>query len=299
MWCSGSRRVPLARGGTIGRLLVFLPPKSPIIGRLALYLADGTTAGTLSGMPFEACSSRTGRDECSDVGDLIELVGWRPAWHADAACREAPDGVSWFPTDGQAATTARAVCARCLAKDDCASWALEQGPDLKGIWAGRSERQRRRDKRAGAAARAAQSSAMSTEPASDMVEKAEKFDPEPGRAEIRRTRSAGHRRSPGGARPGGRTRTCPASGPEGEGPQGQRSAPVRRPRRRRSGRARGCGQSLAGGLSGSSGEGSKPAHPSRKTGPRGSGRGPREAPRPPRPGRCGALRGSPAAPTAH
>jgi WhiB family transcriptional regulator, redox-sensing transcriptional regulator len=106
-------------------------------------------------MPFEACSSRAGRDECSDVGDLIELVGWRPAWHADAACREAPDGVSWFPTDGQAATTARAVCARCLAKEDCASWALEQGPDLKGIWAGRSERQRRRDKRAGVAARGA------------------------------------------------------------------------------------------------------------------------------------------------
>jgi WhiB family redox-sensing transcriptional regulator len=106
-------------------------------------------------MPFEACSSRTGRDECSDIGDLIELVGWRPAWHADAACREAPDAVSWFPTDGQAATTARAVCARCLARDDCASWALEQGPDLKGIWAGRSERQRRRDKRAVVAARAA------------------------------------------------------------------------------------------------------------------------------------------------
>jgi hypothetical protein len=107
-------------------------------------------------MPFEACSSRTGRDECSDVGDLIELVGWRPAWHADAACREAPDGVSWFPTDGQAATTARAVCARCLAKEECASWALAQGPDLKGIWAGRSERQRRRDKRASAVARTAQ-----------------------------------------------------------------------------------------------------------------------------------------------
>ena len=106
-------------------------------------------------MLFEACSSRTGRDECSDVGDLIELVGWRPAWHADAACREAPDGVSWFPTDGQAATTARAVCARCLAKEECASWALAQGPDLKGIWAGRSERQRRRDKRASAVARTA------------------------------------------------------------------------------------------------------------------------------------------------
>ncbi len=85
------------------------------------------------------------------------MVGWRPAWHADAACREAPEGVSWFPTDGQAATTARAVCARCLVKEDCASWALEQGPDLKGIWAGRSERQRRRDKRAIAVARAARS----------------------------------------------------------------------------------------------------------------------------------------------
>lgn len=113
-------------------------------------------------MPFEACSSRPGRDECSDVGDLIELVGWRPAWHADAACREAPDGVSWFPTDGQAATTARAVCARCLVKEDCASWALEQGPDLKGIWAGRSERQRRRDKRANAVARTARGSTETT-----------------------------------------------------------------------------------------------------------------------------------------
>jgi hypothetical protein len=127
-----------------------------LTGRLGLYLADGIVAGTLCLMPFEACSSRTGRDECSDVGDLIELVGWRPAWHADAACREAPDGVSWFPTDGQAATTARAVCARCLAKEECATWALAHGPDLKGIWAGRSERQRRRDKRASAVARTAQ-----------------------------------------------------------------------------------------------------------------------------------------------
>jgi len=66
--------------------------------------------------------------------------------------------VSWFPTDGQAATTARAVCARCLAKEECASWALEQGPDLKGIWAGRSERQRRRDKRAAATARTSRTS---------------------------------------------------------------------------------------------------------------------------------------------
>jgi hypothetical protein len=45
-----------------------------------------------------------------------------------------------------------------LAKEDCASWALEQGPDLKGIWAGRSERQRRRDKRAGVAAAGAPAS---------------------------------------------------------------------------------------------------------------------------------------------
>ncbi len=35
-------------------------------------------------------------DEWSEVGDLLELVQRRPAWHADAACREAPPEVSWF-----------------------------------------------------------------------------------------------------------------------------------------------------------------------------------------------------------
>jgi WhiB family redox-sensing transcriptional regulator len=67
--------------------------------------------------------------------DLIARLQ-RP-WWPRAACRTQPVEL-FFPTSGQSrlADAARAVCARCSAREDCLDWALSWGPDLQGVWGG-------------------------------------------------------------------------------------------------------------------------------------------------------------------
>jgi WhiB family transcriptional regulator, redox-sensing transcriptional regulator len=77
------------------------------------------------------------------VDDLLDLLE-PPAFHRDAACKEAPAEVSWFPVKGQTAAPAKAVCGRCLVAPECLAWSLAQGEGLAGIWAGLSDRERRR-----------------------------------------------------------------------------------------------------------------------------------------------------------
>jgi WhiB family redox-sensing transcriptional regulator len=77
----------------------------------------------------------------SDIGDLLDLVRARPAFHADAACREAPPEVTWFPERGQSSGPAKAVCRRCLVLWECRTWALAQD-GLEGIWGGLSKAER-------------------------------------------------------------------------------------------------------------------------------------------------------------
>ena len=82
-------------------------------------------------------------DEYTDGGDLMEVFQRsRPAFHADAACKEAPSRVSWFPAAGQDARAAKKICRRCLVAGECAAWALAQGPNLEGIWGGLTRRER-------------------------------------------------------------------------------------------------------------------------------------------------------------
>lgn len=96
----------------------------------------------LASMPeLVGASSITG-DEWSDSADLLELVRRRPAFHLDAACREAPLSVSWFIEQGGDARPAKAICARCLVVDECGAWAMAQGPELEGIWSGMSRTDR-------------------------------------------------------------------------------------------------------------------------------------------------------------
>lgn len=71
------------------------------------------------------------------IGDLIQ----RPAWHADAACREHPE-VNFYPTLGESTDPAKAVCAGCLVRDECRADALERG-DGHGIWGGTSANERK------------------------------------------------------------------------------------------------------------------------------------------------------------
>lgn len=73
--------------------------------------------------------------------ELSELFK-RPAWHEQAACR----GVGterFFPSEGSSLMQARRLCSRCPVADDCLRYALAN-PSLKGIWAGTSERRRRK-----------------------------------------------------------------------------------------------------------------------------------------------------------
>ena len=79
------------------------------------------------------------------TGDELLALAEPPAWHQDAACREAPLSVTWFPTGKgpNAGAEAKRICSTCLARDACLEWALEQGSDLDGIWAGTTPRDRR------------------------------------------------------------------------------------------------------------------------------------------------------------
>ncbi len=47
-------------------------------------------------MPDLVSASSVTGDEWSDIGELFDLLRRRPAFHADAACREAPAAVPWF-----------------------------------------------------------------------------------------------------------------------------------------------------------------------------------------------------------
>ena len=65
----------------------------------------------------------------------------RPAFHADAACREHPE-VNFFPGQGGDASAAVAVCSRCLVRTECLSAAIDGGE--AGVWGGLTPAGRRR-----------------------------------------------------------------------------------------------------------------------------------------------------------
>ena len=84
-----------------------------------------------------------------DAAGCMAAMADRPAWQADAACREHPE-VSWFTARGQDARPAKRVCAGCLVRSECLAFALDQGPTLRGVWGGMSERERRQLRRTAA-----------------------------------------------------------------------------------------------------------------------------------------------------
>jgi len=60
------------------------------------------------------------------VDAFVAMLAARPHWHADAACREHPE-VSWFPDRGEDSRPAKAVCAACPVRDECATFAASFG----------------------------------------------------------------------------------------------------------------------------------------------------------------------------
>jgi WhiB family redox-sensing transcriptional regulator len=90
----------------------------------------------------------------ADAGLILEILeSSRPAWHADAACREAPYDVSWFEDGPYSQEQAKLICSRCLVAEECLAWADAEGPELAGVWGGLDRRERAARRRAQARAR--------------------------------------------------------------------------------------------------------------------------------------------------
>ena len=72
-----------------------------------------------------------------------------PDWPEQALCAQS-DPEAWFPEAGGSATLAKAICARCPVQAPCLAYALGH-PELRGVWGGLSERERRAVRRGAAA----------------------------------------------------------------------------------------------------------------------------------------------------
>lgn len=72
----------------------------------------------------------------------LEDVETPAQWQDRALCAQV-DSEMFFPEKGGSTREAKSVCARCEVKDECLSYALENGERF-GIWGGLSERERRR-----------------------------------------------------------------------------------------------------------------------------------------------------------
>lgn len=84
-----------------------------------------------------------------DADEAVDVWSWirQPSWAADAACREHPE-VNFYPERGESLTPARAVCARCLVRDECLIEALETpAHEDHGVWGGTSAKERREMRR--------------------------------------------------------------------------------------------------------------------------------------------------------
>jgi len=66
-----------------------------------------------------------------------------PEWTELAACAGSGSPDLWFPAPGEDTAAAMAVCRSCPARVRCLGYVLDD-PSIKGIWAGFTERTRRR-----------------------------------------------------------------------------------------------------------------------------------------------------------
>lgn len=81
---------------------------------------------------------------------LLTALAESPTWMRQAACRGGDD--LFFPPLGRAdvATKAKLICHGCPVRSACLDYALETNQEW-GVWGGKSERERRRLRRARAA----------------------------------------------------------------------------------------------------------------------------------------------------
>lgn len=77
-------------------------------------------------------------EQCLVLAD-VPLPG---PWAAHGSCRSVPPWV-FFPARGDSLKEVKGVCARCIVRQECTDYAIPH-VDLKGIWGGLSEAERRR-----------------------------------------------------------------------------------------------------------------------------------------------------------
>lgn len=96
--------------------------------------------GPAAGVPFRP-DGTIGAEGVTRTGGrayLLQLIHQRPAWHADAACKEHPE-ITWFPARGKRSERAKAICAGCLVRNECLDYAVDHeltDGDRHGIWGG-------------------------------------------------------------------------------------------------------------------------------------------------------------------
>lgn len=72
-----------------------------------------------------------------------QLVAGNPTPWQDLGACHGLDTSLFFPGRGESVAEAKAVCARCMVRSECADYALASGQRF-GIWGGTTERERRR-----------------------------------------------------------------------------------------------------------------------------------------------------------
>jgi WhiB family redox-sensing transcriptional regulator len=82
------------------------------------------------------------------AADLTETLARPPLWHRLAACRSTP--VDHFATTTAGIAAARKNCARCPVAAECLEHALAV-PELYGVWAATTPKERKRIVREAAA----------------------------------------------------------------------------------------------------------------------------------------------------
>ena len=87
-------------------------------------------------------------DRYRDMPDVLALLGYtRPAWHADALCKEYPD-VDFVSPLKRHINAAMQICGRCAVRAECLDYALAEGELLQGVWGGTTQQARRVMRRA-------------------------------------------------------------------------------------------------------------------------------------------------------
>jgi WhiB family redox-sensing transcriptional regulator len=82
-----------------------------------------------------------GSGEFGSIIDGVLDLSDPPDWQSDALCLEYPR-LDWFSVTPNGIREAKAICAECLVRAECLSYALDH-PDLIGIWGGVTAHERK------------------------------------------------------------------------------------------------------------------------------------------------------------